>query len=127
MARRWLLGLAAVPMVELGVLIVLARAIGWGGAVVVTLISSATGLLLVRRSWRQWWEAMNSEGGIAGIRPGRIGEGALLLLGTAWIVTPGPLTGLVGVLLQIPRVRRLVARMVVRWAVRRWTGRIGRF
>lgn len=127
MLRRWMLALAAVPLVELGVLILLARTIGWGGAVVVTLISSATGILLVRRSWRQWWAAMNSEGGLAGLRPGRIGEGALLLLGTAWIVTPGPLTGLVGLLLQMPRVRRAVARVVVRWALRRWTGRIGRF
>ena len=116
MFRKLLLIFLLVPLAEVGALLILAHFLGWGFALGLSALSSVTGFVLARFSIRQWWRTVRSEWQDQGFPMHRIGEGAVLLVSMAFLITPGPLTGLVGFAFLIPNVRTVVARWVFGWA-----------
>ena len=102
------------PVAELAALFLMAHYLGWGWTILVTLLSSLLGFFLARHSGRQWWRALRAEWR-EGLPIQRLGEGAVLLTSMALVITPGPLTGLVGLVFLMPRARTAVARLIFGW------------
>lgn len=126
MFRRLLLLFLVVPTIELLALLLLAHWLGWAWTLGITVVSSLLGAYLARSSGRRWWATVQDEWDQEGFPVHRLGEGALLLLAGAFLITPGPLTGIVGLLFLIPAVRGRVARWVLRWATNRMIERFWR-
>jgi len=114
--KKLLLVFLLVPIAEVVALFVLAHFLGWGWTLGLTVLSSLTGFFLARYSGRQWWRTVRTEWAQEGFPMQRIGEGAILLVSMAFMITPGPLTGIGGLLFLIPKVRIQLARWVFRWA-----------
>ncbi|MFB9849999.1 FxsA family protein [Micromonospora andamanensis] len=105
--------------VEIAVFVVVGRALGFGAATLLVFAASLLGLVLLRRegvrAWRGFREAAQS-----GRPPGRqVTDGLVGLLGALLLATPGLVSGLVGLLLLVPPMRRLVRGGVQRAAERR--------
>ncbi|WBB80833.1 FxsA family protein [Micromonospora sp. WMMD882] len=122
MRRRWRfvpLGLLAALVAELAVFVLVGRAIGFGWAVLVVFAASLTGLLLLRREGMRAWRGFRA-GVESGQPPGpRLTDGLVGLLGAVLLAAPGLLSGLVGVLLLTPPLRRLAGGGVRAVAERR--------
>ena len=123
MFKKLLLVFLLVPVAEVLALFLLAHFLGWGWTLGVTLLSSVTGFALARHSARQWWHTVRGEWTQEGFSMHRIGEGAILLVSMAFLITPGPLTGIIGFLFLIPTVRVRLARWVFRWVSSAFMGR----
>jgi UPF0716 protein FxsA len=121
--KRLLLVFAIVPLVELGLLFLIAHYLGWGWTIGITLASSLLGAYLAKRSGQMWWATVRDEWAREGFPVHRLGEGALLLVALAFMITPGPLTGIIGLLFLIPGVRVTVSRVIFRWISSRFMDR----
>ncbi|MCY0878366.1 MAG: FxsA family protein [Firmicutes bacterium] len=115
MFKRLFLAFLLVPLVELLLIILLAHFVGWAATIGITIGSSLLGAVLAHRSWRSWWGRVRDEWSREGFPVHRLGEGALLVTSMAFMITPGPLTGLIGILLTVPAIRERVSRLLVRW------------
>lgn len=115
MLRRLLLAFLIVPLVELILIFLLAHYLGWLWTLSLTVASSLLGAYLARRSWRSWWQLVRDEWGQEGFPVHRLGEGAILVTAMAFMITPGPLTGVLGILFTIPAIREYTSRILVRW------------
>src|SRR5829696_5538091 len=121
---RWLLLVAAfivVPLAELWAILTVGGAIGVGPTILVLLADSVLGALLLRSqgrgAWRRFVGALE-----AGRLPNReIADGLLIMLGGAFLLTPGFLTDIVGLALLVPPTRALLRRALERGAARRLT------
>jgi len=89
-------------------------------AIALLIADSILGSLLMRSQgravWKRFQEAME-----AGRVPHReVLDGVLVIFGGAFLITPGFLTDVIGVLCLLPPTRALVGRLVVRGAGRRF-------
>lgn len=109
-----LLALLVVPLVELYVIIQVGQAIGAGWTIILLLADSVLGAVIVRSqgrlAWRRFVEAMHT-----GRMPAReVLDGALIIVGGAFLLTPGFVTDAIGFALLVPPSRALVRELVVR-------------
>ena len=110
----------AVPIAEIYVIIQVGEAIGALWTILLLVADSILGSMLMRAqgraAWRRFTEAVQ-----AGRAPAReVIDGALVLMGGAFLLTPGFLTDILGAVLLVPPTRALVRRILAR----RLTGRI---
>ena len=108
-----------VPIAEIYVIIQVGQAIGPLATVALLIVDSIAGAWLLRsqgrRAWASFTETLN-----AGRMPHReILNGALVIIGGAFLLTPGFLTDIVGLLLLIPPTRHAVGRGITRLLLRR--------
>ena len=112
---RWLLVLfIVVPFVELYLLLVIGRSIGFWPTVGMIIVPGVLGATLAKveglRVWRSYKDALAQgrlpDEGILG--------GLLVLVGGVLLITPGVLTDLTGILLLIPMTRKIVAGVIRR-------------
>lgn len=115
MFKRIFLAFLIVPLVELVLLFLMAHFLGWGFALLFTIASSIVGAYLARRSWRSWWALVKTEWAQEGFPVHRLGEGAILVTSMAFMITPGPMTGILGILFTIPKIRERVSKVLVRY------------
>src|ERR687896_1085789 len=121
----------AVPLVELYVITeVVGEAIGPVWTILLLAADSVLGSLLLRSQGRAVWRRF-SDAFQAGRMPHReVVDGVLVIFGGAFLITPGFLTDVVGLLLLLPPtravVRRLVARRLGRRVVVAGVDRVGR-
>jgi UPF0716 protein FxsA len=109
-----------VPLAELYVILKVGEAIGPLWTVLILLADSIVGSLLLRSQgravWRRFTEAMN-----AGRLPHReVLDGALVIFGGAFLITPGFLTDVVGLFLLLPPTRAVARRFLVSAVGRRF-------
>lgn len=117
---------AIVPLIEISLIFILAHFLGWGWTILLTVISSLLGAYLAKLSSRHWWLIVREEWGREGFPLHRLGEGALLVMAMAFLITPGPLTGILGLIFLIPKVRDVGARFIVRRISKRVLNRFWR-
>jgi UPF0716 protein FxsA len=108
-----------VPLAELYVILKVGDAIGALWTILLLAADSLLGSLLLRTQgrsvWRRFNEALN-----AGRMPHReVVDGVLVIFGGAFLITPGFLTDIVGLILLIPPTRAVVRRLVARRLGRR--------
>jgi UPF0716 protein FxsA len=115
-----LLAFVVVPLVELYVLIQVGQAIGVLPTLALLLADSILGATLMRSQGRAAWRRFN-EAVAAGRVPGReVLDGALVIFGGAFLLSPGFVTDVFGVLFLLPPTRALIRRLLVRGALGRF-------
>jgi UPF0716 protein FxsA len=108
-----------VPLAELYVILKVGDAIGALWTIALLAADSVLGSLLLRAQGRSVWRRFN-EALAAGRMPHReVMDGVLVIFGGAFLITPGFLTDIVGLILLIPPTRAVVRRLVVRRLGRR--------
>jgi UPF0716 protein FxsA len=104
-----------VPFAELYVILqVVGPALGAPLTVLLLAADSLLGAYLFRTQGRAVWRRMNDE-----LRQGRmphreVQDGVAIVFGGAFLITPGFLTDIVGILLLFPPTRAVIRRFVVR-------------
>src|SRR3954464_14039374 len=103
-----------VPIAELYVIFKIGDAIGWAPTLGLLVVDSLLGAGLLksqgRTVWRRFQETMQ-----AGRVPHReVFDGVLVIFGGAFLITPGFLSDIVGVLLLLPPTRALFRRFLIR-------------
>jgi UPF0716 protein FxsA len=114
-----LLAFIVVPLVELFVIIQVGQAIGVIPTLVLLLLDSVLGAALMRSQGRLAWRRFN-----AAIAEGRVParevlDGVLVIFGGAFLLTPGFVTDVFGVLFLLPPTRAIIRRLLARGALGR--------
>jgi UPF0716 protein FxsA len=108
-----------VPFAELYVIYKIGDAIGYWWVFVILAADSLLGAYLLRSQGRAVWRRFNltlSEGRV----PHReVIDGVLVIFGGAFLITPGFISDILGVLLLLPPTRSVFRRLVVRRLGRR--------
>lgn len=113
MALLLLLLFIVVPIAELYVIIQVGQEIGALPTIAILVADSIVGSVLLRSQGRLAWRRFN-EAMAAGRVPAReVLDGALVIFGGAFLITPGFLTDVLGILLLLPPTRAVARRMLV--------------
>jgi UPF0716 protein FxsA len=108
-----------VPLAELYVILKVGDAIGVVPTIALLALDSVLGSMLLRAQGRAVWRRFNEALG-AGRMPHReVMDGVLVIFGGAFLITPGFITDIVGLVLLLPPTRSLVRRWLVRRLGRR--------
>jgi UPF0716 protein FxsA len=103
-----------VPIAELYVIWQVGEAIGIVPTLLILLADSIIGSLLLKSQGRAVWRRF-SETMAAGRMPHReVLDGVLVIFGGAFLITPGFITDILGILLLLPPTRALMRGLVVR-------------
>lgn len=114
-----LLVFIALPLAELYVILQVGDAIGAPLTILLLACASLLGSGLLKAQGRAVWRSFN-ETLAAGALPHReVVEGVLVIFGGAFLITPGFITDIVGVLLLLPPTRRVIGRVLTRRLARR--------
>jgi UPF0716 protein FxsA len=108
-----------VPLAELYVILKVGDAIGAVWTILLLAADSVLGSLLLRAQGRSVWRRFNDALAVGRMPHREVMDGVLVIFGGAFLITPGFLTDIVGVILLIPPTRALVRRMLVRRLGRR--------
>ena len=108
-----------VPIAELYVIWKVGDAIGIWLTLALLAADSVLGSLLLRAQGRSVWGRFNTALAEGKIPHREVIDGVLVIFGGAFLITPGFLTDIVGLVLLIPPTRALVRRLVVRRLGRR--------
>jgi UPF0716 protein FxsA len=108
-----------VPLAELYVILRVGDAIGVVWTILILAADSVLGSLLLRAQGRSVWRSFNRA--LAEGRPParEVLDGVLVIFGGAFLITPGFLTDIIGLLLLIPPTRSVIRRVVARRLGRR--------
>jgi UPF0716 protein FxsA len=109
MLARLVLLFALVPLVELFLLLKLAQVIEFGPTVALVLGTGVVGAWLVRRQGVRTLALIREDLAAGRMPADRILSGVFILVGGAFLVTPGILTDVAGFLLMVPGNRRFLA------------------
>jgi UPF0716 protein FxsA len=110
-----------VPLAELYVIIQVGEWIGVLPTIALLLVDSILGAMLMRSQGRLAWRRF-TEATSAGRPPAKeVIDGALVLLGGAFLLTPGFLTDILGVSLLLPPTRAVIRRILARRLLHRMT------
>ena len=111
------------PIAELYVIIQVGEAIGVWWTLALLIADSVLGAMLLRTQGRAAWRRFNTT--LAAGRPPakEVMDGGLVIFGGAFLITPGFITDILGVLLLLPPTRALFRRLLVRRYARAWAVR----
>jgi UPF0716 protein FxsA len=108
-----------VPLAELYVILKVGDAIGAVPTIALLAADSVLGSVLLRAQGRSVWRRFN-DALSAGRMPHReVVDGVLVIFGGAFLITPGFLTDIVGLLLLVPPTRAVIRRLLARRLGRR--------
>jgi len=109
---KFLVALLGLQLLDLVLLVVSSRSIGFWPTVVVLIVMGLVGSALARRESSRVWR--NFQSSLAEGRPPEQGviDGMLVLLGGVLMLLPGILTDVIGVLLIVPPLRHWLAERV---------------
>ncbi|MDX1449393.1 MAG: FxsA family protein [Acidimicrobiia bacterium] len=96
------------PVTELILLGVIGEAIGLGPTVLIVIATGVIGARLVARQGRMVWREIVTRLQAGQVPGSELAHGAMILVGGAFLVTPGVLTDAAGLLLMVPWFRELI-------------------
>jgi UPF0716 protein FxsA len=108
-----------VPIAEIYVIIQVGQAIGPWWTIALLIADSILGSMLMRSQGRAAWRRFNAA--IAEGRPParEVLDGVLVIFGGAFLLTPGFITDVFGLIFLLPPTRALARRFIVRSVLRR--------
>ena len=115
MWRRALLGLLIIPLADILLLVWVAGRIGAVATVALVVLTALVGMLFVRAEGRHTIRKLRRRAAEGEPPTDELLDGALLVAAGAFLLTPGLVTDLVGLLLVVP-----VTRVPLRTAAKRW-------
>src|SRR6266540_869449 len=110
-----------VPLAELYVILKVGDAIGVLPTIALLAADSVLGWMLLRAQGRAVWRRFNETLAAGGMPHREVMDGVLVIFGGAFLITPGFLTDIVGLVLLVPPTRAFVRRLLVRRLGRRVT------
>lgn len=112
------------PLVELYVIIQVGQAIGVWWTIGLLLADSILGGVLMRSQGRATWRRF-TEATAAGRMPAReVLDGALVIFGGAFLLTPGFMTDVLGLALLAPPSRAVIRQVILRRFTARFAGAV---
>ena len=112
------------PLLELYVILKVGDGIGWHWAILLLAADSVLGAMLLRSQGRAVWRRFN-EALQTGRMPHReVQDGVLVIFDGAFLLTPGFITDILGILLLLPPTRAVIRRFAVRTFLRRMELRV---
>ena len=108
-----------VPVAELYLIYKVGDAIGIGWTFLLLAADSLLGSLLLKSQGRTVWRRFNDNLAQGRMPHREVIDGVLVIFGGAFLITPGFLTDVVGLVLLIPPTRAVVRRFLVRRLGRR--------
>ena len=112
------------PIAELYVIIKVGEAIGVLPTIALLILDSFLGAALLRSQGRAAWRRFNEALAAGRIPTREVFDGAMVILGGAFLITPGFITDVIGILLLIPPSRAIFRGLVARMARRRAVFRV---
>jgi UPF0716 protein FxsA len=107
------------PIAELYVIIKVGEAIGVLPTIALLIVDSFLGAALLRSQGRAAWGRFNQALAEGRVPAREVFDGAMVILGGAFLITPGFITDVIGLLLLIPPSRAIFRGAVARMARRR--------
>jgi UPF0716 protein FxsA len=108
-----------VPLAELYVILKVGDAIGVLPTIALLAADSLLGSMLLRSQGRSVWRRFNETMASGRVPHRELLDGVLVIFGGAFLITPGFLTDIVGLLLLLPPTRNVIRRLAVRRLGRR--------
>ncbi len=108
-----------IPLLELYLILQVSDAIGIGWTLLILIADSVIGSMLLKSQGRQVWRRFNEATAAGRIPHSEIIDGVLVIFGGAFLITPGFLTDIFGLLLLVPPTRSVIRRLVARRLGRR--------
>jgi UPF0716 protein FxsA len=117
-----------VPLAELYVILKVGDAIGILPTILLLVVDSLVGSMLLRSQGRSVWRRFNAALSEGRVPHREVFDGIAVVFGGAFLLTPGFLTDVVGLLLLLPPTRSLLRGYAARRLGRRFglTGVVGR-
>ena len=113
-----------VPIAELYVILQVGDAIGAVPTVALLAADSVLGSVLLRSQGRSVWRQFNRALGEGRVPHRELLDGVAVIFGGAFLITPGFITDVIGLLLLLPPTRAAIRRLAVRRIGRRFSMRI---
>jgi UPF0716 protein FxsA len=111
-----------VPLAELYVILKVGDAIGVLWTVALLLVDSVLGTVLFRSQGRTVWRRFNETMSAGRVPHRELIDGVLIIFGGAFLITPGFITDILGLLLLVPPTRSVIRRLILRRLGRRVIG-----
>jgi UPF0716 protein FxsA len=109
-----------VPFLELYIILeVVGPALGAPLTILLLALDSVIGALLFKAQGRSVWRRFNRTLAEGRVPHREVVDGVLVIFGGAFLITPGFLSDIVGVLLLLPPTRAVIRRLVIRRLGRR--------
>jgi UPF0716 protein FxsA len=108
------------PIAELYVIIKVGGAIGILPTLALLIVDSIVGAMLARSQGRLAWLRFNQALADGRVPAREVFDGAMIILGGAFLLTPGFITDLIGLFLLVPPTRALFRHTMARLARRRF-------
>jgi UPF0716 protein FxsA len=102
-----------VPLAELYVILKVGDAIGAIWTILLLAADSVLGSILLRTQGRSVWRRFNAALADGKMPHREVIDGVLVVFGGAFLITPGFITDLVGILLLVPPTRAVIRRLLV--------------
>jgi UPF0716 protein FxsA len=115
-----------VPLAELWVILQVGDAIGAPLTILLLAADSILGSMLLKSQGRVVWRRFNQELERGRMPHREVVDGVLVIFGGAFLITPGFLTDIVGVILLVPPTRALVRGVVMRRLGKRFVATVTR-
>jgi UPF0716 protein FxsA len=108
-----------VPLAELYVILKVGDSIGWAPTILILVVDSLLGSVLLRTQGRSIWARFNDALSQGRIPHREVMDGVLVIFGGAFLITPGFITDVLGLILLLPPTRTVVRRILQRRLGRR--------
>jgi UPF0716 protein FxsA len=118
-----LVAFVVVPIVEIWVIVQVGQAIGIVPTLVLLLADAVLGTWLFRREGRRAWTALREAIAAHRVPAKEVADGALVVVGGAFLLTPGFVTDVLGVLCLLPPTRAVLRRALTGLVRARLLGR----
>ena len=105
-----LLLFVVVPVVEIWVIVLVGQAIGVVPTLILLLADAVVGTWLFRREGRKAWAALRDAINAGRVPAKEVADGALVVVGGAFLLSPGFVTDAVGLLCVLPPTRAFLRR-----------------
>lgn len=116
--RRWpFVALFAIPLLDVVLLVYVASVIGGVATVALVVLTALIGLMLVRAEGRYTLGRIQRKLATGEAPTDELLDGGLLLVAGAFLLTPGLVTDVVGLLLVLPPTRYPVREALLRWVI----------
>jgi UPF0716 protein FxsA len=115
-----------IPLAELYVILAVGDAIGWLPTIAILAADSILGSVLLKTQGRAVWVRFNEQMQAGRVPTREILDGVLVIFGGAFLITPGFLTDIIGLLLLLPPTRSVFRGLVSRQLGRRAAASVGR-
>ena len=107
------------PVAEIYVIIKVGEAIGVLPTIGLLILDGFLGAALLRHQGRTAWRRFNEALAVGKVPAREVFDGAMVIMGGAFLITPGFITDVIGLLLLIPLSRAMFRGLVARVAVGR--------